>query len=34
MKRLTPNEDSGLGIEAEYEEALRRVKPEGREEGS
>ena len=27
MKRLTPNEDSGLGIEAEYEEALRRLKP-------
>jgi hypothetical protein len=23
MKRLTPNEDSGLGIEAEYEEAMR-----------
>ena len=23
MKRLTPNEDSGLGIEAEYEEAVR-----------
>jgi len=22
MKRLTPNEDSGLGIEAEYDEAL------------
>jgi hypothetical protein len=23
MKRLTPDEDSGLGIEAEYHEALR-----------
>jgi hypothetical protein len=23
MKRLTPDEDSGLGIEAEYQEALR-----------
>ena len=22
MKRLTPDEDSGLGIEAEYQEAL------------
>jgi hypothetical protein len=34
MKRLKPNEDSGLGIEAEYEEALRRLKPKGREAGS
>jgi hypothetical protein len=23
MKRLTPDEDSGLGIEAEYQEAVR-----------
>jgi hypothetical protein len=23
MKRLTPDEDSGLGIEAEYQEALK-----------
>ena len=23
MKRLTPDQDSGLGIEAEYQEAVR-----------
>ncbi|PZV04981.1 MAG: hypothetical protein DCF23_04825 [Cyanobium sp.] len=27
LKRLTPNEDSGLGIEAEYAEALRLHSP-------
>ncbi|MCP9915278.1 tetratricopeptide repeat protein [Cyanobium sp. ATX 6F1] len=29
MKRLTPDEDSGLGIEAEYEEALRLIGGDG-----
>jgi hypothetical protein len=34
MKRLMPDEDSGLGIGAEYEEALLRLKPEDREASS
>jgi hypothetical protein len=34
MKRLTPDEDSGLGIGKEYEEALLRLKPEDMEASS